>query len=96
MEEKRGVTSLLFLFGGVRDDIDEHPIGELAGEVSHLARLKLHRAGDQSEERVVLTAFDVLSGVVFSAALADDDVAHFHRLTAVPFHAETLGKRITA
>lgn len=86
----------LFFFGCVRDDVDEHPISQFAGKVSHLARLKFYRAGDESEEGVVFAAFDVFAGMVFGAALTDDDVAYFYRLTAIYFHAEAFGNGITA
>lgn len=86
----------LFLFNCSGDDVDEHPIGEFAGEIPHLACLKFHRAGYQSEERIVFATLHILARVVFGAALADNDVAHFHCLTAVYFHTETLGNRITA
>ena len=79
-----------------RDDIDEHSVGEFAGEVSHLARLKFHRTGYQGEERIVLAALDVLPGMVFGTALADNDVAYFYHLTAVYLDAEALGYGITA
>ena len=60
----------------MRDDIDEYPVSQFAGEAPHLARLKFYRAGYQCEERIVLAALDVLAGMVFGTALADDDVAH--------------------
>lgn len=51
---------------------------------------------DQSEERIVLAAADVLAGFPFRSALAGNDVAAQHVLAAELLQAEPLCGRIAA
>ena len=55
-----------------------------------------YRSVDQSEERMVLTHADVLTGIVHRAALTDDDVARLGELAAEQFDAESFAFRLTA
>src|SRR6266567_733967 len=55
---------------------------------------ELNRAADQREQRVV--AADALAGVEVRAALADEDLARVHDLTAVTLDAEALGLGVAA
>jgi len=45
----------------------------------------------QGEERVVLAAADIVTGVEVSATLTNDDLAGVHLLTTEALHTETLG-----
>src|SRR6266699_4883038 len=57
---------------------------------------ELNRAADQREQRVVAAAADALAGVEVRAALADEDLARVHDLTAVTLDAEALGLGVAA
>jgi hypothetical protein len=48
---------------------------------------ELHCAGCQSEQRVIVTATNVVTGVEVSAALTNQDFASLNNLTAEPLNA---------
>jgi hypothetical protein len=48
---------------------------------------ELHFAGCQSEQRVIVTATNVVTGVEVSATLANQDFASLDNLTAEPLYA---------
>src|SRR5436190_16195255 len=50
-----------------------------------------HHAVDEREQRVVLAEADVAAGKELGAALAHEDVAGEHELTAEPLDAQALG-----
>ena len=51
---------------------------------------KLHLAGDQCEQGVILTHADVLTRMGLGATLANDDAACVDRLTAIDLYAQAL------
>ena len=53
--------------------------------------LKLHDAGDLGEERVVLAQPNVITGLQFRSALANQDGAAGDQLPVKPLHAQPLG-----
>jgi hypothetical protein len=57
---------------------------------------KLHDAGDESEERVVLTLANVFAGLVARAALTHENRASVDKLSAEALYAEPLSVRIAA
>src|SRR5271170_4756800 len=57
---------------------------------------ELHLPADQREQGVVAAPPHALAGVEVRAALADDDLARVHQLTAIALDAETLGLGVTA
>jgi hypothetical protein len=52
--------------------------------------LEVDRAGDQSEQTIVLGALDVTAGVELRSALTEDDAAGRDQLAAVGFDTEAL------
>ena len=56
---------------------------------------ELHGAGRQGKQRVVSAAAHILAGVEVGAALADEDLAGIHGLSAEPLHTQVLSVRIT-
>jgi hypothetical protein len=48
---------------------------------------ELHCAGCESEQRVIVTATNVVTGVEVSAALTNQDFASLNNLTAKPLNA---------
>src|SRR5262245_5023869 len=58
--------------------------------------LEFHNAVDEGVDGVVRAKADVVAGMPLRAALADDDVAGDHALTAVLLDAAVLGIRIAA
>src|SRR5260370_24527183 len=57
---------------------------------------ELHEAGNEREERVVLTLTDVVSRLVLGAALAHQDCAGVDELSAEALDAQPLAVRIAA
>jgi len=58
--------------------------------------LEFHRAFDDREEGVVASAEDILAGVEFRAALADEDFARFDELAAETLHTQSLAGAVAA
>ena len=58
--------------------------------------LELNNAFDQSEQRVILAASDILAGLPFRSPLAGKDIATKHVLTTEFFKSEPLRVRIAA
>jgi len=76
------------LFGCFGHHIDRHILA------AELAGVEYHAAFTEREQRVVLTHADIAAGIDARAALADNDVAADHFLTAELLHAKTLRFRI--
>src|SRR5262245_60315230 len=64
--------------------------------VGRALEVELDLAADLGVERVVLADADVVAGMDARAALADDDAARRHQLTAVALHSQALGFGIAA
>jgi hypothetical protein len=56
----------------------------------------MDQAGGEGEEGVVSADAYVFAGVVFGAALANDDVAGYYFLTAIYFNAQPLALGLAA
>ena len=56
-----------------------------------IAAVEIHRAVNQSKERVVLTNSYAITGIVMGAALANNNVAGLHLLATPDLHAKSLG-----
>ena len=61
-----------------------------------VAAIEADVAVGKGEEGVIAAHADVVAGVEFGAALADEDGAGGNKLTAVAFHAETLAVAVAA
>ena len=60
------------------------------------AAIEPHATVDQRENRVIATEADVFSGKKLRAALANNDVARDHHLTAESFDAEPFADAVPA
>ena len=61
-----------------------------------IATIEADMAVGKGEEGVVPSHADVVAGVELGTALADENGAGENKLSAVPFHAETLAMAVAA
>lgn len=76
--------------------MDEHPFFELAGKGLYLALFELDGAISEGKESVVSTTLDVLAGMEFGTALADNNIALHGDLITIDFHAKAFRNGITS
>lgn len=52
--------------------------------------LKFYNSGYHGEEGIISSLADIETGVEFCASLSDEYIAGLYKLSAIPFHSETL------
>lgn len=57
---------------------------------------EFNNAVGQSKERIIFSDTNIFTGMIYSAALTDNDVAGYRRLAAKDLYAQTLAVRVAS